>query len=37
MEWSPVPGAQHIIGTGHVAKFTDTVSRQCFYRLCPAP
>jgi hypothetical protein len=37
MEWSPVPGAQHVIGTGHVAKVTDTVSRQCFYRLCPAP
>ena len=37
MEWTPVAGAEHIVGTGHVAKITDTSAAQCFYRLCPAP
>ena len=37
MEWMPVPGAQQIVGTGHVAKITDAVAAQCFYRICPAP
>jgi hypothetical protein len=37
MEWLPVPGAEQIMGTGHVAKFTDPATAQCFYRLCPAP
>jgi hypothetical protein len=37
MEWSLVLGAEHIVGTGHVAKIADSVAGQCFYRLCPSP
>ncbi len=36
MRWVPVPGAERIVGTGHVAKFNDPVAAECFYRLCPA-
>ncbi len=32
-EWNYVPGADRIVGTGHVATVLDTVGEQCFYRL----
>lgn len=35
MQWTPVPGADPIIGTGHVAKVLDSAANECFYRLCP--
>lgn len=34
-QWHDVPGAQAILGTGHVVTFIDTAEEQCYYRLCP--